>query len=393
MPCASNTAASPPCRRLFFWIPRAVSFKSTSDFWIQSFMKRKFAPCSVFPSWPKSKPLRTKAKFFSSTPIAPPSCPAWTSRNSRPSKKRLLSTASMRTLAPAAASTLWRNAAFGIPPAPSARPRQKKSSRLFPLRRTLPSVPLLRRRRQSLPPSLSPFRNQPRILRKNQMNRGLLRKESACRPNFFREARTPVFLRTPFHDKGSRTGSRGAWPDTLSTADAAHLKNYFSIRVRSLFHRTYLSSRGSHHWNYFWLELCASVPRSDAAVRKNPSPGVRCGARLWNELARSVEGWSYRIPLHGCRHFVCSSGGPHSRENVVRSRKFLVPNYGGDGDLRRQRHCGNWSDSSCRRRRDGGVAGHGLYLKFRRPASFSVDWRRASSIANAVRLVGRAGHS
>ena len=114
---------------LCFGQSKAASCKKHVGLWRFGVYETEIrARCWACRSWPKSKRSRTRAKFFFRTPIAPRNFPASISRNSRPSKKRSLSTASMPIRAPAAANLRSPNAASGIPPAPSAKPPRKKSS-------------------------------------------------------------------------------------------------------------------------------------------------------------------------------------------------------------------------------------------------------------------------
>ena len=64
MTSAGNSAASPRCPRLSFWTRKAALSRNMLASGIPPFTKPKFVRFSACPSWQKSKPLRTRAKFF-----------------------------------------------------------------------------------------------------------------------------------------------------------------------------------------------------------------------------------------------------------------------------------------------------------------------------------------
>src|ERR1700690_842869 len=81
----------------------------------------------------------------------------------------------------------------------------------------------------------------------------------------------------------------------LFFVDVSARENPLSPRARPFVYRTSLSSHRAHDRHLLWLVVYASLRRSHAKFRKNPSPGLRPPARIRNEFARSAESGPERL--------------------------------------------------------------------------------------------------
>src|SRR5258708_7490487 len=189
-----------------------------------------------------------------------------------------------------------------------------------------------------------------------------------------------------------RAGPCGSRPDTLFPIDAPLAENPFCSRSRTFVYGIAFSAHRSHHGNSLWSQLSASIPRRKPGHCANSSAKLRRGSGLRHEFARSSESRPQRIYLHRTGDFLCAAGWSGAGQALTGTRQLLLSDHHGYGDLWRQRHRPAPPPPSSRRRRDGRVVRQDFYSEFDRPAYFSADWKRAASIAIAIRTVGSAGN-
>ena len=137
----------------------------------------------------------------------------------------------------------------------------------------------------------------------------------------------------------------------------------------------------------------SSLPRSFAtrvevaAAGRGRRPGLR------DESAGSHQGGQERLHLHRHQHHLRHAAGNTAGQADVRATALSVPDLDRHSDLRRQRHRRGRTDHRRYRRRDVGIARHGLRAELHRATDVPRNRPVAAPIADAIRPVGRAGDS
>jgi hypothetical protein len=119
--------------------------------------------------------------------------------------------------------------------------------------------------------------------------------------------------------------------------------------------------------------------------------GVGGGIGIRNEFASDRACGAVGIYLYGGWNCDGDDARIFTGEGFSGGREGLLFDYGGNGDLRRQRDCGRGSDYECGGRRYCGFDGDDFCAEFDCAICVSGDWRRAALEPVTIRFVGGAG--